>query len=99
MVQEQQFNFVKEIAVLKENNPSYEIHFLFERDNHDNDFYWMGGEIISVKLGRWLVCEEQIFIDGDEAIEHFEDYLEYTREDANKELEKMKPAILVRIAG
>jgi hypothetical protein len=49
LIQEQQFNFVKEIVEMKTDNPDHEIHFLCETDSWDGDFSWVEGNIISIK--------------------------------------------------
>lgn len=98
-VQEQQLNFIKEIAELKERNPNHEIHFKTDVDGIDFDYGWAPGLIVSVKLGRWKETDSQTFDDWDSYFEHCYEYLEMSESASRVAANKMKKAIIVRIAG
>ena len=97
--QEQQSKFFKEISKLKESNPTYKIHLVPDATRWYEESDLCGGEIVYVKLGKWLVDQNRIWLDESDLREHYKDYLLETEEGVQKMVDKMKPAILIGIAS
>jgi len=87
-----QLEFLKEAVALAEQNPESKIHFA-SSDEHCEDKSWTQQHITKVEK-TWYYCDdEEIFLDVDDVIDHYE-YLgvEITEEQAQ---EKMEEVILI----
>ncbi len=87
-----QIEYLKEAVALAEQNPALKIH-IASSDEHCEDKSWTQQHITKVEKTPYYCYEEEIFLDVDDVIDHFE-YLgeEITEEQAE---EKMEEVILI----
>ena len=87
-----QLELLKEAVLLGEQNPGIEI-FIASSDEHCDDKGWTRQQITGVVKTLYCCIEEEIFLNVEEVIDHYEGYgEEITEEEA---VEKMKEAILI----
>jgi len=87
-----QLEFLKEAVMLAEQNPTLKIH-IASSDEHCEDKSWTQQHITKVEKTEYYCCEEEIFLDVDDVVDHYE-YMgeELTTEQAQ---EKMEEIILI----
>ena len=85
-----QIEFLKEAVALAEQNPTLKIHFA-SSDEHCEDKSWTQQHITKVEKTLYYQDDEQIFLDVDEVVDHFECYLhqEIGYEEAEAKMEEV----------
>ena len=84
-----QLDFLKEAVALAEQNPGMKIH-VASSDQHCEDKSWTQHHITRVEKTPYFCYEEEIFLDVDDVIDHFE-YLdvEITEKQAEDQMEEV----------
>jgi hypothetical protein len=84
-----QLEFLKEAVVLAEQNPTLKI-IIASSDEHCEDKAWTQHHITKVEKTDYFCCEEEIFLDVDDVIDHLESLgVEITEEQAQEKLEEV----------
>lgn len=84
-----QLEFLKEAVALAEQNPTLKIHFA-SSDEHCEDKSWTQQHISKVEKTWYYSYDEDIFLDIDDVMDHYE-YLgeEITEEEAKSRMEEV----------
>ena len=87
-----QLDLLKEAVALAEQNPTLKI-IVASSDEHCEDKSWTQQHITKVEKTEYFCCEEEIFLDVDDVIDHFEYFGEEITEEQAQE--KMEEVILI----